>query len=94
MKTTLKKGRQVIAFIYDYEGDINIRKLAVSAPVAVGAAKATNPAAYVFIAYLQFANTTSDDAWPIAKPTARFDIVNGSGESFQAYAFPDATTDD
>lgn len=206
LKTALKKDQQIVAFIYDYDDDINIRKLAASAPVAVGAAGAINPAdpakpvevtrkdllngsyitlatpnasglaagkflttdrsataavtlheavpsaslsvvawprtlsfgsdivdsddinrfgknlfskrnvkngdvvditfndtvfsnlddptAYVIIAYLQFADTTSDDAWPIVKPTARFDIVNGSGESFQDYVFPDATIDE
>ena len=203
LKTPVKEGQQVVAFIYDYDEDINVRKLAASAPVSVAAAGSTTPAqpeeikrsdllngsyitlttphesgvaagkflttdrsataeitlhqavpsatlsvvawprtlsfgsdfvdsgeitrfgkrlftkygvkngdvvdiafddavfssledptSYVIIAYLQFADTTSEDSWPIVKPTARFDIVNDTGESFADYEFPDATIDE
>lgn len=203
LTTALKKDQQVVAFIYDYDDDINIRKLAASSPVTVGAAGSTDPVeptevtrkdllngsyitlttpntsgvaagkflttdrtataavtlhknvpsatlsvvawprtlsfgsdmvdsddinrfgknlfsqrnvkngdvidiafndavfsslddptAYYIIAYLQFADTTNDDSWPIVKPTAGFEIVNASGKSFQDYVFPDATIDE
>lgn len=53
-----------------------------------------DPTAYVIIAYLQFADTTSEDAWPIVKPGARIDIVKDDGTGFEDYTFPDATIDE
>ena len=53
-----------------------------------------DPTAYAIIAYLQFADTTSEDAWPIVKPSARFDIVKDDGSGFEDYIFPDATIDE
>ena len=54
-------------------------------------ASISDPTAYVIIAYLQFADTTNDDSWPIVKPTSNFEIVDENGGSYEEYVFPDAT---
>lgn len=50
-----------------------------------------HPESYVIIAYLQFSDTTSADAWPIVKPASSIEIVNEAGETVAPYEFPDVT---
>lgn len=54
-------------------------------------ASISDPTAYVIIAYLQFADTTNDDSWPIVKPTSNFEIVDENGGSYEEYVFPNAS---